>query len=160
MDTAYILSVAQESLYLIIVFSLLLVIGMWKGRYALITIIFSLYLALLFTVEFPYADSILQNENGGRDALTLIGIFIGFTLTAFFLFRRHIPGDDYEGAFEGFWKKLLLALVGSGLILAFSYHVLPVTDFIHPGTPIQTLFGSSEHFFWWLLAPIIVLFLV
>ena len=42
----------------------------------------------------------------------------------------------------------------------YSYHALPVTDLITPGSPIQALFAPEQHFFWWLLIPLIAIFFV
>ena len=45
-----------------------------------------------------------------------------------------------------------LAVSATALVMAFSYHALPVTELITPGSPIAYLFGSESSFFWWLLA--------
>jgi hypothetical protein len=127
----------------------------------LINIILALYLGLLFTLEFPYFNKILDENNSvSTNAIIKIGLFSGITILGIFLFRRHIPGDDFEKPFSGLWKKLLLSIAATGLILAFSYHILPVTELIHPGTPIQTLFSPDTYFFWWLMLPIVILFII
>jgi len=54
---------------------------------------------------------------------------------------------------------LLLAVAGTILIMVFSFHVLPVTEFLTPGTPIQSLFAPAQYFFWWLLVPFVILYL-
>lgn len=151
MDTAALLTMLRESLFLVIVFSTLLIYGMVKGRYALINIIFALYLALLISLEFPYYQNL-----GGASAK--IAVFLAFVVGGTILFRRHIPGDDFEGAFKGLGKKLILAALASILIMTFSYHAFPATEIIHPGTPIQSLFAPQEHFFWWLILPLVALF--
>lgn len=156
MDTAYLLSLIQESAYLLIVFGFFLVIGLWRGRYILIKTIISLYLAFLITLKFPYFGAILQ-EDASHNALLKILIFILVTVACIFMLRQHVPGDTFEKAFEGIVKKLILASMATVVVMAFSYHALPVTEFIHPGTPIQTLFASEANFFWWLLAPLVLL---
>jgi steroid 5-alpha reductase family enzyme len=157
MDTGLLLSLLHESIYLILVFSLFFCITLWKGHYALINIIFSLYLALLLTLEFPYFQHLSQGDTT-QDAIIKILLFVGITVAGIFIFRRHIPGDDYEKAFSLFGKKIILSLLATSLVMAFSYHALPVTEFIHPGTPIQTLFASEAYFFWWLIVPLLLLF--
>lgn len=44
--------------------------------------------------------------------------------------------------------------------MIFSFHALPVTDIITPGTHIQSLFAPAENFFRWLILPLISLFFV
>lgn len=158
MELAQIMPLIKESLFMIVVFGVFLLYAMGKGRYALINVIFALYLALLISIKFPYYDMITGGGEGG--AITKIVIFLAFVIVGVFLLRRHIPGDDYEPAFQAFWKKILLAVMSTILVMIFSFHALPVTEIITPGTPIQSLFAPQENFFWWLITPLIALFFV
>ncbi len=151
MDTGSLLTILRESIFLVVVFSAFLVYAMMKGRYALINVIFGLYLALLISLEFPYYQTL-----GGATAK--IAVFIAFVIAGAILFRRHIPGDDYEPAFQGFPKKFILAALASILVMIFSFHAFPATEVINPGTPIQSLFAPQENFFWWLILPLVFLF--
>lgn len=159
MDTAEIVVLIKESVFLLVVFSGFLLYAMGKGRYALVNLIFGLYLALLISLKFPYYN-ILTLGTGDSAAMTKILIFVAFVAVGVILFRRHIPGDDYEPAFTGFSKKILLAIMATVLVMIFSFHALPVTEIITPGTPIQALFAPQENFFWWLILPLISLFFV
>ena len=156
MDTSAIITFLQESLYLILVFSVFLGYAMLKGKQSLINLILGLYLALLISLEFPYYDALLSNIDSAKltDSVIKVIIFAVFTLAATFLFSKLMPRDYGEPAFEGFGKKLLFALLASILVMAYSFNALPITDIITPGTPIQFLFASPDHFFWWLLAPL------
>jgi hypothetical protein len=159
MDFAAFGLILKESLFMVIVFSVFLLYAMGKGRYALVNLIFALYLALLISLEFPYYAQIATGDGQGS-AVAKILIFLVFVILGVILHRRHIPGDDYEPAFQYFLKKILLALGATILVMIFSFHALPVTEIITPGTPIQSLFAPQEHFFWWLMAPLILLFFV
>jgi hypothetical protein len=130
---------------MIAVFSVFLLYAMAKGRYSLINVIFSLYMALLISLKFPYYNE-LAGGSGESSAVARILIFLGFVIAGIILFRRHVPGDDYEPAFFKLGTKIILAGMA--------------TEIITPGTPIQSLFASQENFFWWLILPIIVLFFV
>lgn len=158
MDTLSVIDLVKESVFVLAVFGVFLLYAMVKGRYAVITVIFSLYLALLISFTFPYYDA-LTTVSGG-DALAKIIIFVAFIIAGMIIFRRHIPGDDYESAFQSFWKKALVALMATVLVMAFSFQALPVTEVIDPGTPMQSLFGPENSFFWWLILPLIALFFV
>lgn len=159
MNTTELTTLFQESLFLIIVFSVFLLYAMGKGRYALINLIFSLYLALLVSLKFPYYTE-LTNSGDQSGAIVKILIFLIFVVIGVILHRRHIPGDDFEPAFKGFWKKIVLAGMATILVMIFSFHALPVTEIITPGSPIQALFAPQENFFWWLILPLITLFFV
>lgn len=160
MDLNSTLTILQESIYLICVFFVFLAYAMMRGKQSLINLILALYLALLISLQFPYYDRILSGIDGEQiaDSTIMIIIFALFTLSGMYLFGKLMPRDIEEPAFEGFGKKVLFALLASVLVMIFSYHALPVTDIITPGSPIQALFGPEEHFFWWLLVPLMGLF--
>lgn len=160
MDTNSLASLLHESLYLILVFSFFIGVALMKGRYAIVNIIFALYLALLVSLKFPYFDFFLNAGSPRSNAVVMIVIFSIFTVLGIFLFRRHVPGDDYESAFQHFWTKVLLAGMATILVMAYSYQALPVTELFTPGSPIQKLFGPEDNFFWWLILPLITLFFV
>lgn len=158
MDTSHVVSFLHESLYLIIVLGVFLFFALTRGRQTVTNIILGLYLALLLSLEFPFYDAFLSNIGSGSESVLRLALFAFFALVSTWLFARILPREYDERAFEGFGRKLLLALAGTILVMIFSYHVLPITDFITPGSPINTLFGSEGTFFWWLLAPLVILF--
>ncbi len=159
MESGDIISFLKESIFTVTVFSVFLVYAMAKGRYALVNVIFALYLALLVSIKFPYFSNVVGG-GGQSGAMTKILIFAGFTVLGIMLFRRHIPGDDYEPAFHKLGMKVLLATMATVLVMAYSFHALPVTEILTPSTPIQHLFAPEQHFFWWLILPLAVLFFV
>jgi hypothetical protein len=159
MENFDLVALLKESAFMLSTFGIFLFYGMGKGRYALVNVIFSLYLALLISIKFPYYQSIGESDPEGG-AVAKILIFIAIVIAGVILLRRHIPGDDYEPAFQGLFKKIVLACMATILVMIFSFHALPVTEIITPGTPIQSLFASEQNFFWWLILPLGVLFFV
>ncbi len=160
MDTATILGFLQESLFMIIVLCIFLFLALRKGRQTVTNIILGLYLALLISLEFPYYDAILGSASSAKsESILMLIVFGGFTFAATLLFTRILPREYDETSFEGFGGKFLLALAGTVLVMAYSYHALPVTELITPGSPINYLFASSQSFFYWLIAPIIILYI-
>ena len=161
METDIIISFLRECLYLLVVFGLFMIYAIKFGRQTITNLILGLYLALLISLEFPYYDFILGNTSSEKSqSILMIFVFLIFTVAATKLFSRILPREYSEGSFEGFGKKLALAISATVLVMIFSYHVLPVTDLITPGSPINYLFGSEQSFFWWLMAPLAILFLV
>jgi len=159
MDTSVVISFLQESLFIIVVFCGFLLFAMVRGRQALTNLILGLYLALLISLEFPYYTPVLR-ETGGESGspMIMILIFAAFTILATIFFGRLMPRDYGEPAFERFNIKIVLAALGTILLMAYSYHVLPVTELITPGSPIRALFAPEAHFFWWLILPLVILF--
>jgi hypothetical protein len=159
MDTGVFVGFLQESLFMLIVFGAFFVYTISTGRQSITNIILGLYFALLVSLEFPYYEYILgTSSNGKTQSILMLLVFGAFTIGATILFARLMPREYSEKKFEGLWRKLLLALGATALVMAFSYHALPVTEFVTLGSPIQYLFGGEGSFFWWLLLPIVILF--
>jgi fumarate reductase subunit D len=161
MDFGFILDFMYETAYFLAVFMLFMLWATFKGRQAMINIIFGLYLALLILIEFPYTDYLTDNLGGSvAQSLGQLVLFSIFTILTTWLFAHVMPDEFKEKKFESFFKKILLAGAASILVMAFSFQVLPVTEFLTPGTPLQTLFAPEGLFFWWLMVPLVILFLL
>lgn len=160
MDTDVIFSTLKELVYLFSVFGFFLFYTLVRGRQATINIIIGLYFALLVSLEFPYYETFLAGAGGSHsEAAGKLILFAVFTILTTVLMSRLMPAEYKEKKFESFGKKILLTTAGTILIMVFSFHVLPITEFLTPGTPIQSLFAPSEYFFWWLMLPLVFLYL-
>lgn len=162
MDTASFFTIVQESLFFIVVFAVFLSYAMMRSTQSLVNLILGLYLALLISLEFPYYDLILDGAEGSptTESTLMIVVFAIFTVLSTMLFARLMPTDSTEPAFNQFTNKALFAIGATILIMVYSYHALPVTQLIEPGTPVQYLFAPEQNFFWWLLIPLVLLFLL
>ncbi len=159
MDTTSILHFLSESVFLLVVLGIFFAISLWRGRQTLINIICALYLTLLLTSQFPYYDKVLNGLNGtSAIAAAKLVLFVAITIITTLLFKRIMPEEYREGKFESFGKKIILAASATILVMIFSFNILPVTEFLSPGTPIQALFAPQEYFFGWLLVPLVALF--
>ncbi len=160
MDTAYLLSLLQELTYVLLVFSGFLFYSIIKGRQTVINVVSGLYVALLISFVFPYYDTFLGAASSAHSlAIGKLILFAIFTLLGTILMTRLMPDEFREKKFESFGKKLLLSLGGTIAVMVFSFHVLPVTELLTPGTPIQTVFENKDYFFWWLLVPLVILYI-
>ena len=154
MSTETILDTFQEFLFILIVFDVFLVYAIVRGRQAVVNMIMSLYFALLIMLEFPYFNVV------GDSAFVKMGLFAVFTILSLFVMSRIMPDPFRESRFESMGKKTLLALGATILTTIYSYHVLAITDFISLGSPIDQIFGPEGLFFWWLLIPMLILFIL
>ena len=127
----------------------------------LINIICGLYLALLINIQFPYFDTMFSDLKQPEVIATakLVVFIITLVLTTL-LFKRIMPSEFLENKFESFHKKIALAIGATILVMIFSFNILPVTEFLTPSSPIQSIFAPHEYFFWWLLVPLVILVLV
>lgn len=161
MDWNIIFDYIYEFAYFLGVLGLFLVFAVFKGRQAIMNIIVGLYLALLISIEFPNYSQLfsgLESSQAIAGAKLAFFTFISFFTTA--LCYRIMPDEFQEERFESLGKKFILALGATILVMIFSFQVLPVTEFLTPGTPLQSLFSPELYFFWWLLVPLVVLYIV
>ncbi len=159
MDVSAIINFLQSTLVPLLVFGTLLLYTLVRGRRAITSLILGLYFALLISLKFPYYQKI-HDLLGGALSDTVISMVVFAIFTAIFslLMDRLLFYRIDEAAFAGFGKKILLALFATILVLAYSYHVLPITNLIDPGLQAGFLFAPPEYFFWWLILPLIGLF--
>jgi hypothetical protein len=157
MDSATILGLLQESIFVILVFGAFLGYAIIRGRHSLINLIVGLYFALLISLEFPYYEAILGGASAESEAVLRIVVFGVFTVVSTIILGRLLHQGDYDRGFGGFHRKFIYALAATVLVMTYSFHALPVTELIDPG-PIQSLFASESSFFFWLFVPIIILF--
>ncbi len=159
MDYGTILAYIQSALMPLLTFGALLLFTVIRGRRAITSLILGLYFALLISLKFPYYDKIYE-MSGKLLSQTIVSmiLFAVFATACSFLMDKLLFYRTDETAFAGFGKKMLLALCATVLVLAYSYHVLPVTNLINPGMPASLLFAPPENFFWWLIAPLAGLF--
>ncbi len=161
MDLGNLLDFTYEFAYLLGVFGLFLLFAIFKGRQATINVIFGLYLALLISREFPNYDQLFSGiESTGSLIMAKILLFVAITLFTTALCYRVMPDEFREERFESILKKVFLALGATILVMAFSFQVLPISELLAPGTPLQIIFGPEAYFFWWLLVPMVILYVV
>lgn len=161
MDWGYILNFIYETAYFLAVFGLFIVFATFKGRQAIMNVMAGLYLSLLIYIEFPWYDTLLSGiESPHSLAIARLAFFATITLLTTALFYRIMPDEFRENTFETMGKKLLLAGSATVIVMIFSFHVLPVTEFLTPGTPLQSLFSPEQYYFYWLLLPLVILYIV
>ena len=160
MDTSYLVNLLSELSYFLVVFGSLLAFSIFKGRQAVINTIIGLYLALLISLQFPYYGTLFGGLSSESLSLAKLVFFAVLTSLTTMLCFRIMPDEFRENKFESLPKKIILSLSATVLVMVFSFQILPVTDFLTPGTPIQAIFAPQEYFFWWLLLPLGVLFVL
>lgn len=153
--TAVLLGLIKELMALLLVFGALFAYGIVRGQRPLLSLLLGLYIALLISVEFPYYEKAFEIFSFTTPTVVRMLLFAVFTGFSSFLFERLLSRLLDETAIEGIGKKAILSLLATTLVMAYSYHVLPITDLIDPGAKIGALFASQQYFFWWLLLPLV-----
>lgn len=133
--------------------------GISSGKNKLIAVLFSLYISALIFENFSY----LGFMEKGRPLLEVF-IFRGAVFTALIfvlavLFNRLL----YRSAISGtkvWWEIFVLSFLEAGLLMSFVFQLLPAKDLFAFSPLVKNIFASSSAFFWWLILPIIALFVI
>ena len=130
------------------------------GKDRIIALIFALYIGLLAFLYFPYGEKIIElipSENG--DALPQAILFMGFVIVGYLAVYRSIFAEFPRGGMR-YLQAMLFSAAATALLLAFSYAILPIANTYNFDLPVSAVvFERPEYFFWWLAAPLLVVFL-
>ncbi len=132
--------------------------GITAGKTRLIAFLFSLYVSGLFIGNSSYADAIK-----GRTLLETFlmrgAIFAVLIILLMVLFNRLLTRDGISGA-RSWWQVFLLSFLEVGLLMSFIFQFLPAKELFVFSPVVENVFASSSAFFWWLILPIIALFVI
>lgn len=147
------------------VFLVLIFFTFQFGKSRMVAFILALYISLLLFLNFQYFEyfdiltNFIENET---TQITVTNILV-FLITLFIVYKiigRAIATDSPQDLLHKWFEVLIMAVVGTTLIIAFIYHALPISSFHEFGPEIDRLFASPELFFWWLVIPLVALFFV
>jgi hypothetical protein len=150
----------RDASVILIVFGTVFAFGILRGQRSLLALTFGLYLALLLSLEFPYYESISHAATFLEPHTLKLVFFALFAVFGTILFGRLLSRVIDVMAIEGIGRKVILSLLTTALALSYCYHVLQIADMINPGSKANMLFASHDSFFWWLLAPLIGIFIL
>jgi|TARA_Y100000310_G_scaffold345555_1_gene466522 hypothetical protein len=151
----YATSFSVDFFIILALFALLVGYSFRYGKARIISLILSLYLALLIFIHFPYGE-IIQNTVKGQLSLFAVNsvIFFIILIVSYIVLNRLIRVEFSSRDTRRWSDTILLSAFATVLLLAFSYHVLPIVS-IHDFEPrVDLLFERAEYFFWWLLIPL------
>ena len=147
-----------DILFIAFLFIFLLGFGFQYGKNRIFTLVFSLYFAAFISLQFPYTDILLGSRVGDIELTAIIvGLVFVFFIVIYVVFNRITTVIFPTNSARRWLEAAILATVTTALILALSYHVLPIQTIHDFSDPIDRLFASDESFFWWLIAPLVAL---
>lgn len=129
----------------------------FMGKSRGVTVVLSLFGAIALFQSFPFIKQMTVLSGPIPEALNIVGVFVAFALCVFFLLDQYIVGDFAEG---NFFTSILIGVVFTAIILALIYFVLPFSPLYDFGANVDKWFTGSFNLFWWLLAPLVILFFV
>ncbi len=147
-------SFASDFAIVIVLLVVLFMFCWYVGRGPFIALITSIYVGYALYALFPYL-AVLPTA----PALTALGakliLFIALCVVSYLILRRTAASDFVSMSLFG---QIMLALLGSGLIIVLLYQAFPTREVYHFTPILNTLFAPKEYFFYWFIAPLLGLF--
>ena len=127
------------------------------GKSKGVTLLLALFSAIPLYQSFPFAKQLTVATGALPIAANILAIFLAFAVLMFFLLNKYIVGDFIDG---NFFKSVIFGLAFATLILALFQFVLPLDALYNFGPNIDKWFGGNFGLFWWLAAPLVIIFFV
>ena len=132
--------------------------GVSAGKSKLLAFLFSLYVSGFLFENFYYIDKLITGKTMMEEFLFRGFIFAVIVAVLTILFSK-ILTPSYDSGPKNWFKSLLLSFVSVGLLFSYLFHIFPGREIFTFSPLVQNLFASNGAFFWWLILPLIALFL-
>ncbi len=139
-----------------------LLYGFSLGRDRIVVVMISIYMALAVIQNAPFLKQFTARVEVGESFALRVTVFIGVFLLLFFLLS-HSGLSRIFGANSGrgtWWQTMLFSFLHVGLLLSVVLTFLPIEAQEGLAPLTRMIFVSDMAKFIWILAPILVMFLV
>lgn len=151
-------SLSLDTIILAIIFIALFTYGLKYGKRRIISLLISLYISIPIISFFPYLQKVLFfGDTVDKMLYTQIVFFFLIVVLINIIIDRVISWELGSRGMRKLIELGALALSSGGLLIAISYHIIPITTLHDFASPIDSLFASGALFFWWLVIPLTVL---
>lgn len=150
---------ASDFLVVLILFAVVLAFAFRSGRRGIIALTFSTYIGITLYNIFPYKEMILGWTTQPLTSLILLVAMVLIFIAVPYLILKRIIVTEFLGRGKLFFSAVLSFLITTTL-LASAYHLLPVREYYVFTPALDRLFMPEEFLFWWLIAPIVALWLL
>ncbi len=134
--------------------------GLWYEKHRLTSLILSFYVALGLFKIFPYFEDIYILGDSEKMHITAeILLFLVFVILSVLVFNRVIKGKFPKSGISRWFNIGILSLSTTGFLCAFSANMFLSEEFYTFAEPIAFLFSSAKVLFYWMIVPLIVLFI-
>ncbi len=147
----FIISFGSDFFAFIVIAALVAAFAFYFGRDRLVPLIAGAYAALILYTAFPFSYL-------GTDPYLHTTLYLLLTAVAMVAFSG-LAGFMASGG-VGLVKVGGLSLITAGLLMAIAINALPVKEVYAFSPPTLALFSGAQPYFWWLLAPIVGVFLL
>ena len=133
--------------------------GISAGKTKLIAVLFSLYVSATVFKNLSYLDFLTKGRSLFGTFLVRGAVFAILVLLLIILFNKFLS-RDYTSGTRVWWQIFLLSFLEVGLLMSLIFQLLPVKNLFAFSPVVENIFASSKAFFWWLILPLVALFVI
>ena len=131
--------------------------GLFTGKSRLVSILISTYVAAFVFENFRYFDFLVAGRSVLETFLIRASSFFLLLIVAAMIISRFMVRRDFEA--RVWWQAFGLSFLEVGLVIALMFQFLPAREFFEFSPLVERLFAGTEAFSWWLLIPLLALWL-
>ncbi len=150
---------SSDIFVLVVLFIIFFVYALYFGKSRIISLILAFYPAQLLFQNFPFLNSLLFMKGESLLLLNKVLIFLVFWIVLDILIGRYVFQDSGYGSMH-YARLAGYAVAMVIIVMIFSYSIVSL-DVVHNFSPsIDVIFTGADRLFWWLLAPLALLFVL
>ncbi|MDO8555309.1 MAG: hypothetical protein Q7R75_01975 [bacterium] len=136
--------------------------GMSAGKSKLLSVIFSVYLAMPLFENFPYLNILVNILAKLQKPLSLFYskaiIFVAIVILLNLILRRTLFRLSSRN--DKWWQVLAISIAGTGFVISALFHFFSINQLAKVSPFVSQFFIEGSSFFWWLVLPLVVLFFI
>ena len=148
---------SSDAVFLIVIFAIFFVLGLYLGKGRLISFILSFYPATLLYNTLPFVSKVLVLKGEKLLVLNKLAVFLVFFLPIIIFVDRYIFSESYNVGFSGKLRVAGLAVAVTLLIVIFSYSTINYDAFHNFSDQIDVIFTTPARLFYANLVPVALL---
>jgi hypothetical protein len=152
--TASVLSLSSDIFAMGAIFAILLALGIWKGQGTLAALALALMIGTTFETAFPY------HSIETASPYLPIAVFVVLVGIAFYVLLGIVSVYSAQSGVGEWLKTALLAALTTTLFVAITYHVISIAPIYVWSGILDHVFKPETYFFWWLIAPLAVIYFI
>lgn len=139
--------------------ALVLFLSLKQGKSYLTAAIISLYVASFLYEYLPFTKTLVSSIKGSSNIFWIhAATFLIFYIPIYFILSKAVMNDFGRGS-KKLAKALALSIAFVGLVISTLYHVVPIESVYNFSPFIDNFFSSNMAYNFWLIAPLIALFI-
>lgn len=150
-------SISADVFVLLAFVLLLIALGLAKGKDMLIVFILAVYPSALFTAHFPFYEKVQHISLLSTPSIPELVVFVATLLVGMRILSSYIDTGYQQHTFWRYVELITLSLAGVVLTVSVLYNIIEFQYLYNLSPVIDTVFASGTYFFFWLIAPFIII---